>query len=71
MMTSLANTGRVSLSASATTSFFHAGSVLVGFRQKFTLEDAIELHTFAPVEASMHVTNVIPLGRSLSYHLAL
>jgi hypothetical protein len=32
------------------------------FRQKFSLEDAIEFHTFAPLEASMRLTNDIPLG---------
>jgi hypothetical protein len=33
------------------------------FRQKFTLEDAIELHAFAPLEAfCRRVTNGIPLG---------
>jgi hypothetical protein len=32
------------------------------FRQKFTLEDAIEFHAFAPLEASRRVTNAIPLG---------
>jgi hypothetical protein len=37
------------------------GTVLVS-RQKFTREDAIELHTVAPLEASMRVTNRIPLG---------
>jgi hypothetical protein len=40
------------------------GTVLV-FRQKFTLEDAIEFHAFAPLEASKRVTNSIHLGRSL------
>ena len=39
------------------------GTVRV-FRQKFTLEDAIEFHAFAPLEASMRVTNGIPLGCS-------
>jgi hypothetical protein len=34
----------------------------VYFRQKFTLEDAIEFHAFAPLEASRRVTNAIPLG---------
>jgi hypothetical protein len=40
------------------------GTVLF-FRQKFTLEDAIEFHAFAPLEASRRVTNGIPLGCSL------
>jgi hypothetical protein len=44
---------------------------MVRFRLKFTLEDAIELHAFAPLEASMRVTNAIHLGCSLSYRLAL
>jgi hypothetical protein len=35
------------------------------FRQKSTLEDAIEFHALAPLEASMRVTNDIPLGCSL------
>jgi hypothetical protein len=35
------------------------------FRLKFTLEDAIEFHAFAPREASRCVTNGIPLGCSL------
>jgi hypothetical protein len=35
------------------------------FRQKFTLEDAIGSHAFAPLEAYMRVTNGIPLGCSL------
>jgi hypothetical protein len=34
------------------------------FRQKFTLKDAIELHSFASLEANRRVTNAIPLGRS-------
>jgi hypothetical protein len=37
------------------------GTVRV-FRLKFTLEDAIEFHAFAPLEASRRVTNGIPLG---------
>jgi hypothetical protein len=41
------------------------------FRQKFILEDAIELHPFAPLEASRRVTNSIPLGCSLSYRFTL
>jgi hypothetical protein len=32
------------------------------FRQEFTLEDAIEFHAFAPLQASSRVTNDIPLG---------
>jgi predicted metalloprotease with PDZ domain len=32
------------------------------FRQKFTLEDAIGFHAFAPLEASRLATNSIPLG---------
>jgi hypothetical protein len=35
------------------------------FRQKFTLEDAIELHAFVPLEASRRVINGISLGCSL------
>jgi hypothetical protein len=35
------------------------------FGQNFPLEDAIEFHAFAPLEASMRVTNGIPLGCSL------
>jgi hypothetical protein len=35
------------------------------FRQKFTLEDAIGSHAFAPLEASRRVTNGIPPGCSL------
>jgi hypothetical protein len=42
---------------------FHKGTVRV-FRQKFTLEDAIEFHAFAPLEALPCVTNDIPLGCS-------
>jgi hypothetical protein len=38
--------------------------VLGGFRQKFTPEDAIGSHACS-LEASMHVTNGIPLGSSL------
>jgi hypothetical protein len=34
-------------------------------RQKFALEDAIEFHAFAPLEASRRVTDGIPLGSSL------
>jgi hypothetical protein len=41
--------------------FDRVGTVRV-FRQKVTLEDAIEFHAVAPVETSMRVTNVIPLG---------
>jgi hypothetical protein len=42
-----------------------AGTVR-GFRQKFTLEDAIEFQAFAPLEArARRVTNVMPLGCSL------
>jgi hypothetical protein len=32
------------------------------FLQKFMLEDAIDLHAFAPLEASRRVTNGIPIG---------
>jgi hypothetical protein len=32
------------------------------FQQKSTLEDAIEFHAFAPLQASLRVTNAIPLG---------
>jgi hypothetical protein len=32
------------------------------FRQGFTLEDAIEVHAFAPLEANRRVTNDIPLS---------
>jgi hypothetical protein len=39
----------------------HFGTVRV-FQQKFTFEDAIELHAFAPLEANMRVTNGILLG---------
>jgi hypothetical protein len=44
----------------------HFGTVHV-FRQKFTLEDAIEFHAFAPLEAlaSVCVTSGIPLGSQL------
>jgi hypothetical protein len=39
------------------------GEVKCAFsRQKFALEDAIEFHAFAPLEASMRVTNGNPLG---------
>jgi hypothetical protein len=31
-------------------------------RQEFTLEDAVEFHAFAPLQTSMHVAHVIPLG---------
>jgi hypothetical protein len=42
------------------------------FLQKFTPEDAIEIHAFAPFEASKRVTNGIRLGLSLlSYRLTL
>jgi hypothetical protein len=41
------------------------------FGQKFTLEDAIEFHAFAPLEASRRVTNDIPLGCPLSYQFTL
>jgi Zn-dependent alcohol dehydrogenase len=41
------------------------------FDKKFTLEDAIEFHAFAPLEASSQasrrVTNGIPLGYSLFF----
>jgi hypothetical protein len=40
------------------------------FRQKFTLEDAIGSHACS-LEASMRVTNGIPLGRPLSYRFTL
>jgi hypothetical protein len=39
------------------------------FRQDFALEDAIDIHAFAPLEVAIPVTNGIPLGRSLSYRL--
>jgi hypothetical protein len=38
------------------------GSTVRGFRQKFTVEDAIGFHAFAPLEASRRETNDIPLG---------
>jgi hypothetical protein len=34
------------------------------FRQKFSLEDAIEFNAFAPLEANMRVTNGMPFGSS-------
>jgi hypothetical protein len=47
------------------------GTVLV-FRQKFALEDTIGSHACSPLQASMRVTNSIPLGRvattSYRYH---
>jgi hypothetical protein len=46
------------------------GAVRV-FRWKFTLEDAIEFHTFAPIEAAIRVTNDIPLGWPLSDRIAM
>jgi hypothetical protein len=49
---------------------YFTGPVRV-FRQKFTLEDTIGSHAFAPLEANMRVTNGIPLGSSLSYQLML
>jgi hypothetical protein len=41
------------------------------FWQKFTLEAAIELHAFAPLEASRRVTNGIPPGWHSSDWLTL
>jgi hypothetical protein len=41
------------------------------FRQKLTLEDAIDFHAVAPLEASRRVTNVIPLGVHFSYQFIL
>jgi hypothetical protein len=37
-------------------------SVRFLFRQKFTLDDDIEFHAFAPLEAGRRVTIGIPLG---------
>jgi hypothetical protein len=37
----------------------------------FALEDAVEFHAFAPLEASMRVNNGIPREFSLSYRLAM
>jgi hypothetical protein len=52
------------------TAMHYAGTVRV-FRQKSTLEDAIELHAFAPLEVSRRVTNGILLGCPLSYRFTL
>jgi hypothetical protein len=42
------------------------------FRQKLERENAIEFHTFAPLEAdTIRATNAVPLGLSLSYWLTL
>jgi hypothetical protein len=45
-------------------------STVLGFEQKFTLEEAIGSHACS-LEASKRVTNSIPLGSPLSYRLAL
>jgi hypothetical protein len=37
-------------------------STVLGFRQKFTLGDAIAFHAFAPLEASRRGANASPLG---------
>jgi hypothetical protein len=44
---------------------------VLGFEKEFAIEDAVEFHAFAPVEASTHVANGIPLGRPLSYQFTL
>jgi hypothetical protein len=60
--------------APAPAAMLEAGQSLQAVRCAFpteiyTLEDAIEFHAFAPLEAlAMRVTNGIPLGRLLSYH---